>query len=694
MKYFYCLTFVLSSFVLFSQDKTEIIQQRIEFISEQLQTEDIDLTNITLQLNYYFSHPLNLNSASLEELEELTLLSAVQINDLLLHRKRFGKLISKYELQSLKYWDLQTIELLAPFIYVDDKLDNIHISFKEALKQGKFEWFLRYQPTLEDKAGYADVPDSIMETSNNFYHGNSDRYYSRFRYTYKTNISIGVTAEKDPGEQFFRGAQKNGFDFYSFHAYYKGGKYIKSFALGDYQIQIGQGLNMWSSYAFGKSADISTMKRTAMPIRPYTSVDENRYMRGAAIDFGFGNFSLLTFASVKNVDAVTIADSSIEDLEFVSTINLSGMHRTNSEIEKQNGLQEYIGGLNLRYQNNGLKLGLAAVYQGYDKEFNKEIRPYNQYDFRGKENFSFSGDYNYIYKNVNLFGEISKNRYNQNDTIKGGLAMVHGALIFLDPRLSLGMLYRSYDKDYNTFYNAGFSEGGRTQNENGFYTGLNFKFNKAWSLSSYVDIFHFSWMKYLVDSPSSGHEFLIQQTYKPNKIFKIYARYRQQLRQKNSRDSDNTVTEIEDVLQRNYRINFDYNVNKYIKIKSRVEYVSISRPSNTPEDGIILTQDFIYKPKSIPFNLAIRYALFDTDSYDTRVYTYENNALYAFSVPSYYYQGSRAYVLVRYKFRKHLDIWMRYGVFLYNNRQSISSGLEEIKGSRRSDFILQLRFTF
>ena len=694
MKYFFCLIFVFPSFVLLSQDKTEIIQQRIEFISEQLQTEDIDLTNITLQLNYYFAHPLNLNSATIEDLEELTLLSAVQINDLLLHRKRFGKLISKYELQSLKYWDLQTIELLAPFIYVDDKLDNIHISFKEALKQGKFEWFLRYQPTLEDKAGYADVPDSIMETSNNFYHGNSDRYYSRFRYTYKTNISIGVTAEKDPGEQFFRGAQKNGFDFYSFHAYYKGGKYIKSFALGDYQIQIGQGLNMWSSYAFGKSADISTMKRTAMPIRPYTSVDENRYMRGAAIDFGFGNFSLLTFASVKNVDAVTIADSSIEDLEFVSTINLSGMHRTNSEIDKQNGLQEYIGGLNLRYQNNGLKLGLAAVYQGYNKDFNKEIRPYNQYDFRGKENFSFSGDYNYIYKNVNLFGEVSKNIYNQNDTTKGGLAMVHGALIFLDPRLSIGMLYRRYDKDYNTFYNAGFSEGGKTQNENGLYTGLNFKLNKAWSLSSYVDLFHFSWMKYLVDAPSSGHEFLIQQTYKPNKILKIYARYRQQLRQKNSRDSDNTITEIEDVLQRNYRINFDYKVNKYIKIKSRVEYVTINRPSNTPEDGIILTQDFIYKPKSIPFNLAIRYALFDTDSYDTRIYTYENNALYAFSVPSYYYQGSRAYVLVRYKLRRHLDIWMRYGVFLYNNRQSISSGLEEIKGNRRSDFILQLRFTF
>ena len=682
-------------FNLLSQDKTQIIQQRIEFISEQLESEEIDLTNITLQLNYYFNHPLNLNSATEEDLEELNLLTSVQINDLLLHRKRFGKFISIFEIQALKFWDLSTIRLLEPFIYVDDKLDNLHITFKEAIKQGKVEWFLRYQPTLDKKAGYEDVPDSVSENSNNYYHGNSDKYYTRLRYTYKTNISIGITAEKDAGEQFFKGAQQQGFDFYSAHAFYKGGKYIKSVALGDYQIQVGQGLNMWSGYAFGKSADVATMKRTAMPIRPYTSVDESRFMRGAALDLGFGDFSLLSFASVKNVDAVVnIADSSLEDLEFVSTINLSGMHRTNSEIEKRNGLQEYIGGVNLRYQNNGLKLGLAAIYQGYDKEYSKDVKPYNQFDFRGKENLSFSGDYNYVYKNINLFGEVSKNMYNHNDSIKGGLAMVHGALIFLDTRLSVGLLYRRYDRDYTTFYNAGFSEGGKIQNENGFYTGLNFKINKAWSISSYVDIFSFPWMKYGVDAPSSGHEFLFQPTYKPNKILKIYARFRQQVKPKNSRDSDNTVTEIEDVIQRNYRINFDYSISEYFKLKSRIEYVTINRPSNAFEDGIILTQDLVYKPKSFPFSMSLRYALFDTDSYDTKIYTYENNALYVFSVPSYYYQGSRAYILLKYSFVKHLDIWMKYGMFIYNNRQSISSGSEEIKGSRRSDFVIQLRFTF
>ncbi|NBX38371.1 MAG: hypothetical protein EBR54_03030 [Flavobacteriia bacterium] len=267
---------------LFGQDKTEIIQQRIEFISERYQSENIDLTNIIEQLNYFYQNPINLNDTDGSELEDLGLLTTIQISDLIRHRKLFGKFITLYELQSLTFWDLETIQLVRPFVRVDDKLDNIHISLKEALRQGKFDVFLRFQPTVEKKAGYAKVSDSVRAASNNYYYGNSGHYYTRFRYTYKTNISIGFTGEKDPGEQFFKGAQKNGFDFYSAHAFFKGGKYIRGVALGDYQVQIGQGIGFWSSYAFGKTADIATSKRTAVPLKAYTSVDENRFMRGAA----------------------------------------------------------------------------------------------------------------------------------------------------------------------------------------------------------------------------------------------------------------------------------------------------------------------------------------------------------------------------------------------------------------------------
>ncbi len=677
----------------YSQDRSEIIQQRVEFISEQFQSENLDLTTVVEQLNYYFDHPINLNTTTGEELEELALLTGVQINDLLLHRKAYGKFISIYELQSLRYWDANVIQLVLPFVRVDDRLDQLHLTWKEAIDQGKFEQYLRYQPMIEQKAGYANVNDSVLQASNKYYYGNGDRYFARFRYTYKTNISLGITAEKDAGEEFFKGSQKQGFDFYSAHAFFKGGKYLRSFALGDYQVQVGQGLNLWSSYAFGKTADLTTMKRTAIPIRAYTSVDESRFLRGAAADFAYRNWSLLVFASQKKLDGSSSLDSTYDDLEFVSTIDLSGLHRTTNEIAKKNGLTERIFGGNVRYQLGAFHWGAAYVYQAYDKPFNKPIQLYNQFDFRGTSQQSISSDYSYVFRNIHVFGEVSKVLRTDLEPIKGW-AMVHAAMLSLDPRFSVGLLYRNYQKEYQTFYNAGFSEGSNTQNEEGTYVAIKWKLAPAWSINGYVDLFKFPWMKYGVDAPSNGHEILIQPSFKPSKTFELYGRFRQQLRQKNSRDSDGTVTEIEDVLQRNFRLNMSCILNEFISLKSRLEYVSIQRASNAPEKGMMFYQDLIFKPKSSPFDLSLRFALFDTDSYDTRIYAFESNALYVFAVPAYYYQGSRAYVLFRYSFWHSCDLWVKYGVFLYENRHSISSGAEEIIGGRKSDLLVQLRISF
>lgn len=687
------MVFLLVAYATFSQDRGEIIQQRVEFISEQLQSENLDLTTVIEQLNYYFDHPINLNATNGEELEELNMLTGVQINDLLLHRKAFGKFISIYELQSLSYWDLQTIELVLPFVRVDDRLDQLHITWKEALEQGKFEQFLRYQPMIEPKAGYAKVSDSVQQASNNYYYGNGDRYYARFRYTYKTNISVGITAEKDAGEEFFKGSQKQGFDFYSAHAFFKGGKYIKSFALGDYQVQIGQGLNLWSSYAFGKTADLTTMKRTAVPIRANTSVDESRFLRGAAADFGYRNWSLLIFASQKKLDGNASLDSTFDDLEFVSTIDLTGLHRTTGEISKKNGLTERILGTHVRYHFGSFQWGAAYVYQAYDKSYNKPIQLYNQFDFRGTSQQSLSSDYSYVFRNIHVFGEVSKVLRTDLDVNKGWATM-HAAMLSLDPRFSMGILYRNYQKEYQTFYNAGFSEGSNTQNEEGTYAAIKWKLSSSWSVNGYVDVFRFPWLKYGVDAPSNGSEILIQPVFKPSKTFELYGRFRQQIRQKNSRDTDGTVTELEDVVQRNYRLNMSCVLSEFITLKSRLEFVSIHRPSNQPEKGMLFSQDLIFKPKSAPFDLSLRFALFDTDSYDTRIYTFESNALYAFAVPAYYYQGSRVYVLLRYSFLRSCDLWVKYGVFLYENRSSISSGAEKIVGNRKSDLLVQLRISF
>jgi hypothetical protein len=681
------LLFLLHCGYSFSQEKNEIIQQRIEFLSEQNEAEELDLTNVFEQLDYYFEHPLNLNTADFETLKSLQLLSDIQINNLLLHIKQFGKLISIYELQSLAYWDLTIIEQVLPFVRVDDKLDQLHITFHEAIKNGRFDWILRYQRTPEFKQGYTKVPDSILATSNNYYHGNPDHYYARFRYSYRTNLSAGITADKDPGEAFFKGSQPKGFDFYSAHLYYKGGKYIQAVALGDYLVQIGQGLNTWSGYAFGKTADIFSSKRTANLLRPYTSVDENRYFRGGAAVFAYKKVSLLIFVSHKRIDGTTTNDSIVNTLDQVSAIDFSGLHRTNAEIAKKNRFSERVAGSYLTYHSRAFSVGLAVVNQQYSAVITKDSVPYNNFVFRGTETTTISSDYNFTYKNANFFGEVAYAGHSKQ------VAQLHGMLAVLDPRVSVAVIYRNYEPGYHSFYNNGFSEGTATQNEKGLFLGAKVKIASAWTLNMYADYFRFPWLKFQVDAPSKGYEFLFQPVFRPSKILEVYGRFRMQVRQKNSRDSDGTITPLENVVQRNYRLNMNYQVTEAVQLKSRVEFVTINRPSNTPESGWIMTQDIVLHPKSKPFDLSLRYALFETDSYDARIYTFENNAIGVFSVPAYYYQGSRAYFLFRYSFLKHWDFWIKYGTSIFSDRTTIGSGAEEINGNRKSDITLQLRLS-
>ena len=671
-----------------SQEKSELIQQRVEFIAEQLQSESLDFSYLTDVLSYYLEHPLNLNTTEEEELNALFLLSELQVNALILHRKLFGKFMTIFELQSIDHWDQETIERILPFVRVDDKLDQLHLSFQEALRQGTYEATLRYQTIPQHKMGYDNVSDSVLHSNNTYYHGNKDHYCTRFRYTYRTNLSVGLTAEKDPGEAFFRGTQRSGFDFYSAHAYFKGGKYLKSFAFGDYQVQCGQGLNFWTGYAFNKSVDVMTIKKTAQALRPYTAVDENRFLRGAAIDLGIGSWQMFAFVSHKRVDAGIEVDSTGIDSAFATGTETSGLHRTMDEINRRKALRETIGGSSLRFRFKNVQLGAQVIYQGYDKMILKDTLPYNQFDYRGDRLLSTSFDYSFVSKNVHFFGELSFL------PLTKAKAQLHGVLLSLHPRCSVSALLRMYQRNYATIYSSGFSDNGKNQNENGFYLALKYQVNKSFMLNAYVDIFEFPWMNYQVSSATHGNEVLVQLSYKPSKNLEIYARYRKQLHQKNSRDMDGPVDFVEDVLQENYRLNISFAANEFITFRSRIEWVSILRQNNATEKGVVLFSEVLYKPKTCPIDVALRYTIFDTDSYDSRVYAYENNALNVFSIPAIYGQGSRGYFLFRWTFLRHCDVWFRYGVSIYTNRLSIGTGSEEIMGAKKSDITLQFRVKF
>ncbi|MBL4592660.1 MAG: helix-hairpin-helix domain-containing protein, partial [Flavobacteriales bacterium] len=526
-KYF-CIILLLFPIVSFSQnkedDKNKIIEKRIEYLIEDAEESDADYTTIFDQLTYFYNHPLNLNKAKLNDLEALGLLTSIQINYLLEHIENNGKLMTLEELQTIEGFDGETISLLLPFVKISSSVDNAQLSFKELINNGESQLFIRYQTVLEEKEGFSPTTDSALAASpNSRYRGNAAKIYTRYRYKYGRHISFGVTAEKDAGEEFFSGSQKQGFDYYSAHFFLRNQGKLKQLAIGDYQAQFGQGLTYWSGRAFGKSADIMLIKRSAQGLKPYTSVDESRFLRGGGATFQFGKFEATAFYSYNNVDAnIDLTDtlSANNEVLAVTSVQQSGLHRTFNEIEDKDAIiQQQMGG-NLSYKTRKLSVGLTGINSNLNTDFNPSIQTYSQ--FRNSENnqTKVGVDYNWIYRNFNFFGEYSK-------SINAGSAFVSGALITLDPRFSVAVLYRDYQRNFQPISSAGLGEASTNENEKGMYMGFIAKPIKKFTLSAYYDQFTFPWLKFGINAPSGGYQYLAQLTYKPSKKMEMYVRIRE-----------------------------------------------------------------------------------------------------------------------------------------------------------------------
>lgn len=326
------------------EQKNSIIEQRIEEIANSLdEGQELDYTNLFEDLAFYFEHPLNLNAANVEELRELHLLTDIQIANLQKHIARFGDLRSIYELQAVEDFDLSAIRNLTWFVTVEPVLSLQNFSMSEFWREATHDLFIRYKRNLQLQEGFLPDPDTGVPD----YAGSPDYLYSRYRLTYKKSFRAGFTLEKDAGESLEKGP-----DFYSAHAMYSGQTWLKHLVVGDFQALFGQGLTCWNGLAFGKSPFISNVKRNGIGLRPYSSVQEANFFRGAGITVGKKDVELTAFFSDKRIDgnADESADSVLTDDEFiVSSLPLGGLHRTESEIANKNLVREQVYGGNAKY---------------------------------------------------------------------------------------------------------------------------------------------------------------------------------------------------------------------------------------------------------------------------------------------------------------------------------------------------------
>ena len=668
----------------------QFIEQRIENIVESLDNENIDFQSLFESLLYFAQNPLNINTASKDLLRDLPMVNEQQIADIIAHREEYGPMVSLYELRTIRSLDLPTIQQMLPFITVEGKVEDELPSVGKILKYGDQELTMRWQRTLEEQRGYSELEPG--ETASR-YVGSPERVYARYRFRYAKRLSFGITAEKDPGEDFFGGTQEQGFDYYSAHLFYRGNGLVRKVALGDFQAQFGQGLTYWSGLAFGgKSTYATDVQITGSGIREYTSVNENLFLRGGAVTLGKGDWNFTAFYSDKQVDG-SIAepqDTSLTDADvtLVSSLLESGYHRTETEVEKKDAVrQQHLGG-HLRYSENRFEIGLTAVGTRLDGQVQPQDRVYNRFRFSGDENHAIGVDYQYRLREFSFFGETTKDA-------SGDVATVNGLTADLDPRFTLAVVHRSYPKEFQPLESVAFGESIPPQGENGVYIGGHFFLFKKLEGHIFYDQFEFPWLRYRTDAPSRGKDFFTQLQYKFDRSNELQFRYRHREKPVNlSQLEDEMIPPVGTQYKRNYRLTFMHRYSSTLQLRSRVELSDYYRDKQDNETGFLAYQDVIIRPKAGWWRLTLRYALFDTESYDARIYAYENDVLYAYSIPAYFGRGVRYYALFQVEAGRWFDIWLRYSLTRWNDRQVVSSGLNEIDGNTRSEVKLQVRLKF
>ncbi|GLR18345.1 ComEA family DNA-binding protein [Portibacter lacus] len=648
-------------------------------LANQDEDAELDLNTILEQINEYIERPFDLNKISRQELSDLFFLSDLEISAIINHRSQHGDFINILELQSVEGLPLEKVRLLADLARVRD-LAKPQID-QGILRDQKHEVYIKWRRVLEKQKGYTDDVNSP-------YLGDPNKLYVRYKYVAGKKLQLGLTAEKDAGEEFFTGSNKNGFDYYSGHlAINNPTSFIKQAIIGDYSISLGQGLIAAMGFGTGKSTQVMRVKNRTRPLRPYTSVNEFNFLRGGALDLNLSkNLNLLLYGSYQLRDANFFLDTVNNDIfTLYTSIPSDGFHRNVNEIRKEKQLGFTDAGTSLRFRRKSLSVNANLMYSAFGSSLNTSPDLYQLFSVLQQKYINGSVDYGYIWNNFNFFGEMSSDK-------EGDLGFVNGVILGLDKNFEVAVVYRNIAKNYQSIYANTFTESSNAQNEEGIYASALLRLNKQFHIEGYADFFRHPWLKFRVDSPSNGQEFYLKFLYHKKRKADFYIQYFYETKEQNASESLKT-TNVAQLNRQRLRFHNAYKINPTFEIRNRVEF-SLFTKDDQVSRGFMIYQDIIFKPKKLPLSATMRYAIFDTDDYDSRIYTYENDLLYEFSIPAFANRGFRTYANLRYRVNRFLTAEFRVSRTYLNNQSTIGSALEEINGNRRTDLKAQLRFKF
>lgn len=668
--------------------------------------------------------PLDVNVASASELVQIPALSPFVAKRIVQRREKHGPFASLGALRAVRGVTADVFAQARPYLTVGSNGSDTarrypaSPSFGEILRGIQFSAMQRVTRRLDLGEGY-DPPtvrsvtaggDTIFATR---YRGGPERIYTRLRARYERRVSLALTLDKDPGERFAWAPERQsfGYDHVSGHVALRDFGRLKTLVAGDFTAEFGQGLTLRGSGLLGKGRNaVGTVVRSGGGLDPYGSAGENRFFRGLAATVRLTpHLQASAFASRRTLDASLVeADTSLlgpdpPGTARVTTLTESGLHRTPNELSKKDALGETLFGGALQYDGDAFRVGMA----GYRARFDEPIQPdtarlFRRFDFSGRRATAasvfgqvFAGN-NYLF-----FGEIGR-------APGGTVGGIGGVLAEVGRFAEAVMLARHFPRDFTSLHGSAFGErSGPPQNETGLYTGLRLKPARRVTVKGYFDLYRFPWVRFAVPRPSSGYDARLVAEHEPRDWLSYYVQLRTETREGGTDLLDpagRALGGLVEETRQSARLHVDYEFSDALRLRSRIEGVryveggphfadeGFGARSGT-DYGALLYQDVRWRPFE-RLRLDARLAFFDTDSYAARVYAYENDLLYAFSVPALSGQGRRFYMLARYAPSEHVILEAKYAATHFRGVETVGSGLTETDGPRRREIRAQVRVKF
>ena len=453
-----------------------------KYLSAVMTAEDMDSEE--WQLNYDLlceleQHPININKATREDLEQLPFLSAQQVEALMEYKYRYGGMKSLAELMMIREIEPQMRKLLGCFIYAGEESKSKIRTKHELIACYKVDyrhWF-RYQMEQGDK------------------------------------LKLGLVASQDADEPFFSGKNKLGYDYYSPYLQLKKLGRLETLVLGNFRVSMGMGMVMNNSFSLGKIATLQNLGRNANGLRAHSSRSLG-FLQGAGATINLGRgIKTTAFVSYTPMDATLNSDGSAR------TIITTGYHRTETELAKKNNLHALKTGGTIKYNGGRVHLALNALYAHLDRRLSpSKTQLYNYFKPEGADFVNASVDYGYRGRRFTLNGETAIDG-------NGHIATINTISLTTNSGLNLMALQRFYSYQYTSLDAQSYSDCGRVQNESGVSVGLSWQLSPKWQLAAYADYAYHPWSLYRKASSSYSLDNLMQCSFTSNH-WKLMARYR------------------------------------------------------------------------------------------------------------------------------------------------------------------------